>query len=138
MESINKYKVGDWIKETGKYLNLCIECQDEFKGRRNQTYCSPKCKSKHNNDLRRMRGSEIKTRMASYQKSADVLQQCHDPSKNITTVNRNFLINMGFKINSPTTRIKFNNLEGEWYQIGAYAYQITANQESVQILKVKP
>ncbi|MDA9262421.1 hypothetical protein N9P55_01490 [bacterium] len=132
-----EYQNGEWIKETGKYYHICLECLETFTGRRNKEFCSTRCKSKHNNDIRREKDPEAKVRALSYRKTADVLHQCFNHKEKITTLHLHQIIKKGFKLDSPYNRIKFNNQEGEWNQIGSYAYQLTDENQKIIIIKIK-
>ena len=137
MELIENYSDGEWIKELGEYFHICLECCEEYTGRRNKDYCSATCKSKHNNDKRRERDPMAKIKMLSYQKSAEVLHYFYDPKKRITEVEITLLIKKGLKIDSPYNLLKLNNHEGECKKIGSYAYQQTADGQRLKILKLK-
>ena len=137
MELLNNYQEGEWIKETGEYCHICLECWEPFAGRRNKSFCSISCKSKHNNDIRRSRDSEAKVRSLSYQKTAEVLRECFNHNEKVTSLHLHQVVKKGFQLDSPTNRLKINKLEGVWNQIGSYAYQLSNENQTINIIKIK-
>lgn len=77
-------------------IKTCPVCKTEFKGRLNQKYCSIKCKSEYNNDLRRSKLKPLKKHMAILNTNREVLQNLLQ--KGIEEVSREQLNAMGYNL----------------------------------------
>ena len=125
-----------WQSHIGKYLHRCEECGEEFHGRKNQLYCNPKCKAKHNNDLATQRHHRMKVLTDDYLRNIDIVSRILDQvNSDNEVVNYDTLVAKGFDPNSTNRRIR---LDGDlWYQIGSYAYRPLTETNEVELLRLE-
>jgi hypothetical protein len=99
--------------------HICIECKEEFFGRRNRIYCSLTCKTSANNLKAAKRRSGVSDQTRMLEKNSQILGDlCMEKNGPVST-NINKLRELGFRENGPNIRLlDYNN--NEWCQVGLY------------------
>jgi hypothetical protein len=125
---------GKWEGED-RFGKTCPECFMQFHGRKNQIYCCPKCKARHNNDLAAERKAEREKQTGSYLQNLNILRKVFMESKEeIVEVSKARLSFEGFDKQGPCTPL---NRAGErWFKVGDYAYRPIDGTDLIEIQKL--
>jgi hypothetical protein len=137
---MNQNSSGEWIPEIGKYRKTCSGCPREFDGRKNQIYCSLKCKARENNNLAAVRTRAVVKHTAGYVKNMEILEQEFQKAESeVATVPMNHLISLGFDATAPYTPFAWKGQR--WSKVGDYGFRILPKTENtsqqVEIVKIQ-
>ena len=111
--------------KVGKYLNVCklIKCGNDFFGRSNRHYCTPKCKKLQNNGKTKLVNQEAKGSDQKIRKAIRILIDIFKPDKD-----GKFIINWvdldskSFPFDLPTIKIKDDRYNGTMSGVGSYCF----------------
>lgn len=76
-------------------LGICKYCNSNFKGRSNQRYCSPICKTIVNNQLAAIRNEKVKESVQQYKSNVQLMEQLWNNGKH--SISEIELLELGFK-----------------------------------------
>ena len=135
MEGANTYEPGDWVDHTEGYYFICGFCEKAGTGRQGKKFCSDKCRFRLNNRKSRKSKKESQSFYSELRHNEKILSRLIQKYRPLQWIKKSEFDLNGFIWNSARKMIKIVRQEGEWSQIGIYAYQI-GHDNKVRIFKL--
>ncbi len=115
-------------------IKKCPVCLAEFNGRRNQIYCSIKCKSDFNNE----KALKLRTELVDsklMQNNYKILKELYEIYGESNKIDINEFYTRRFNFKCPSRKVKSFKFGYEFYIIHSYAFRII-NQQNKQYIAI--
>jgi len=113
--------------------HICLECRNEFFGRRNRIYCSTACKISANNLKAAERRSGVSEQVSMLERNSQILKELYLEKQGPVTISSEQILGRGFFENGPNIRL-LDAHQNEWCQIGFYVFNINSYTLDVTIM----
>lgn len=123
-----------WDSNIGTYQHRCDSCGEEFYGRKNQLYCTVKCKARFNNERASDKRIQERSLTEDYLRNISIIDRIvGEDNYDVELMTMEYIKARGFEPKCINMRV---NVGGEvWYKVGPFGYRPLEKSNEVELMR---